>query len=87
MTVEKCIAHCTSKGHAFAGLQWSEECFCGDKLDASKLGSNGCTMKCKGNDKQFCGAGQRLSVYKKAGGGTAVQSRKRHAKAHRRAVL
>lgn len=90
MTIEKCIEHCSSKGHVFAGTQWSEECWCGGTFDASTLGSNSCTMTCKGDESQYCGNGERLSVYKKLNAKVAAapaERVKRHANAHKRAVL
>ncbi|EJD47485.1 WSC-domain-containing protein [Auricularia subglabra TFB-10046 SS5] len=64
MTVDKCTAHCKSKGYAFAGLEWAQECWCDNKLDESKVGNYACDMPCEGDESTFCGASQRLAVYK-----------------------
>ncbi|TGO48765.1 hypothetical protein BCON_0230g00080 [Botryotinia convoluta] len=69
MTIEKCIDFCNSKGFSIAGLEYSTQCFCDDKMLAGRdpvpglIG--GCTMPCSGNDKQICGDAGLLSLYKK----------------------
>jgi len=73
MTIESCRAECSRRGFAFAGLQYSSQCFCGSthgqygqKSDAE------CNMPCAGNGGQRCGAAWRNSVWKSgaaAGGG------------------
>ncbi|KAA8912018.1 hypothetical protein FN846DRAFT_1019385 [Sphaerosporella brunnea] len=67
MTVPKCIDICTSKGYTYAGLEYAEECFCGNSIATNKLGAMKCTMKCAGDASQFCGGPVKLSVYKKSG--------------------
>ncbi|KZV98398.1 WSC-domain-containing protein [Exidia glandulosa HHB12029] len=64
MTVDTCTAHCKSKGFSFAGLEWAQECWCGNSLDQSTIGNYACDMECQGDAGQFCGASQRLAVYK-----------------------
>ena len=43
--------------------------YCGDSFNAGSVpapgGSNDCNMLCSGNNLQYCGAGNRLSVYEK----------------------
>ncbi|KAF5875032.1 putative wsc domain protein [Botrytis fragariae] len=69
MTIEKCIDYCNSKGFSIAGLEYSTQCFCDNKMLAGRdpvaglVG--GCTMPCSGNDKQICGDAGLLSLYKK----------------------
>ncbi|KAM0309892.1 hypothetical protein ACHAO8_008647 [Botrytis cinerea] len=69
MTVEKCIDFCNSKGFSIAGLEYSTQCFCDNKMLAGRdpvpgiIG--GCTMPCSGNDQQICGDSGLLSLYKK----------------------
>jgi len=65
MTVPKCIDHCNGKGYTFAGLQYGEECWCGNTVAPGKLGAMKCTMPCAGDDTQFCGGPVKLSLYKK----------------------
>jgi hypothetical protein len=65
MTPQKCIATCIEKGFKVAGLEYAEECYCGNALNnaASKTKESDCNMPCKGDDDQLCGAGNRLSLY------------------------
>ncbi|RPB22743.1 WSC-domain-containing protein [Terfezia boudieri ATCC MYA-4762] len=65
MTIEKCIDYCVSKGQTYAGLQYSNECYCGTSIAADRKGGYLCAMPCTGNASEICGDGQRLSVYKK----------------------
>ncbi|KAL2210725.1 hypothetical protein CC79DRAFT_527896 [Sarocladium strictum] len=65
MTPEKCIATCVANGFKIAGLEYSEECFCGNALNngAPKTAESDCNMACAGDATQMCGAGNRLSIY------------------------
>ncbi|ORY14042.1 hypothetical protein BCR34DRAFT_647305 [Clohesyomyces aquaticus] len=65
MTVEKCKDFC--KGTQFFGTEYGGECYCGASLGgaAEKRAESECGYLCKGNEKEFCGAGGRLTVYKK----------------------
>lgn len=65
MTVEGCIEHCSGKGYTYAGLQYREECWCGNTIAPGRLGAQKCTMPCGGNPAQYCGGPQRLSLYRK----------------------
>ena len=50
------------QGYKFAGTQYTNWCFCGDKYDTLGLATN-CDMKCAGNPNQICGGGWANSVY------------------------
>lgn len=65
MTPQRCIATCIANGFKVAGLEYSEECFCGNALNnaASKTAESECNMPCAGDSSQLCGAGNRLSLY------------------------
>ncbi|KAK4158470.1 putative fungistatic metabolite [Chaetomidium leptoderma] len=65
MTIEACLAFCTSKGFAYAGTEYSVECFCGSGLAATadKVADSVCNMPCSGDATQPCGAGSRLSIF------------------------
>lgn len=68
MTVENCVNYCTGKNYAVAGLEYSGECYCGNALAAGATAApaGDCKMTCSGNGLQYCGAGGRLNIYKKA---------------------
>ncbi|KAI9818427.1 MAG: hypothetical protein M1827_000486 [Pycnora praestabilis] len=65
MTVESCVAFCTSKGMPYAGVEYAQECYCDSaiRLEATTTSSGDCSMTCTGNGKEYCGAGNRLNVY------------------------
>lgn len=53
------------------GLEYGQECFCGNVLAGSDGSSESreaeeeeCDMKCAGDGRSKCGSGDRLSVYK-----------------------
>lgn len=65
MTIETCLAHCRTSGHMYAGVQYSNECWCG--YDYNKHGvadEADCNKTCSGNDDQFCGGTFRNSVFR-----------------------
>ncbi|KAF9492944.1 WSC-domain-containing protein [Pleurotus eryngii] len=63
-TIEFCLATRSMHGFAYAGLEFGDECFCGNTLGSStKAADSQCTMACKGNIKQFCGGPDRLTLY------------------------
>ncbi|KAH7166532.1 glyoxal oxidase N-terminus-domain-containing protein [Dactylonectria macrodidyma] len=64
-TPESCIAKCIANGFKIAGMEYSEECYCGNALNnaAKKTTESDCNMPCSGDSSQMCGAGNRLSLY------------------------
>ncbi|KAF7951375.1 hypothetical protein EAE96_006690 [Botrytis aclada] len=76
MTVPLCMAFCKSNGYAYAGIEYTRECYCAQYLSAlaSKVDDAKCDLPCKGNTSQICGGSWTLSVYlqdgsKKGGAG------------------
>ncbi|KAI8684143.1 WSC domain-containing protein [Fusarium keratoplasticum] len=78
MTVPMCLEFCTFNGteYAFAGLEWSRECWCAPYLSAlsEKLHDDNCTNPCEGNSSQVCGGPLKLSIYELSKGGDAPDS-------------
>lgn len=68
MTVELCYAFCTPLFSMF-GLEYGGECYCGDLLQIGSVlaATTDCNMVCDGNAYEYCGAGNRLDVYRKNG--------------------
>lgn len=68
MTVEACATFCN--GAAYFGVEYGRECYCGSTLRASgtQQPATDCSMTCAGNGQEYCGAGNRLNVYKSGGG-------------------
>lgn len=67
MTVDMCIKYCKSKGFPLAGVQYANECYCGNRIPKERYGLQRCLMPCIGNKDQFCGGPGRMNVYKKKG--------------------
>lgn len=69
VTIESCLAFCAGKKMKLAGMEYADECYCGNALAAgSKLGaSTACTMPCAGNATEWCGGPSALSVWSVTG--------------------
>ncbi|KAI0122886.1 hypothetical protein BJ170DRAFT_116294 [Xylariales sp. AK1849] len=63
MTLDTCAVFCA--GYTYFGTEYGRECYCGNEFSqgSSSASAGDCAMVCEGNGKQFCGAGNRLSVY------------------------
>ncbi|EUC35845.1 hypothetical protein COCVIDRAFT_88427 [Bipolaris victoriae FI3] len=66
---EWCLSKCQEFGFMHAGLEYGQECFCGDLDGIEKAGSkpapeSECNMSCPGQPEAICGQGNRLSHYK-----------------------
>ncbi|KAM0285986.1 hypothetical protein ACHAQH_001175 [Verticillium albo-atrum] len=64
MTLDKCADFCSA--FTYFGAEYGRECWCGNALDSSSSPApvEECSMKCAGNPLQFCGAGNRLELYR-----------------------
>lgn len=62
MTAAKCAVNCAD--FKYFGTQWGRECYCGSTAPTVSAPSAECSMPCAGDDKELCGAGMRLNVYK-----------------------
>ncbi|KAJ8496398.1 hypothetical protein ONZ51_g1161 [Trametes cubensis] len=65
MTVESCVSFCSSQDFNFAGLEYAQECWCGDEIanGGTNATESDCNFACTGDASEICGAGNRLSVY------------------------
>ncbi|KAI9457229.1 copper radical oxidase [Lactarius psammicola] len=68
-SAESCTAACFASGYPLAGMEYSQECYCG-----TAIGSNGapasagdCDMVCSGASSELCGGPNRLNVYNYTG--------------------
>ncbi|CAK5265078.1 unnamed protein product [Mycena citricolor] len=69
LTQETCISSCDSLGYTYAGMQFGQECWCGNSLANGQGGltsSSECNMPCKGDASETCGASYRLSLFSKS---------------------
>jgi choice-of-anchor C domain-containing protein len=62
MTPQKCISLCNQKGFKYAGVQYSNQCFCGNSYGKYGVATN-CDMPCSGNRDKMCGGFWANSVY------------------------
>jgi hypothetical protein len=65
MTVESCIDFCDGRDYEYAGLEWYQECYCGNFIinGGAETTASDCSFTCSGDLTQVCGAGNRLSMY------------------------
>ena len=64
VTIESCINACQSAGYSVAGLEFANECYCGDSIDnGATPASSGCDMACSGNTAETCGGAARINLY------------------------
>ncbi|KAF7933528.1 uncharacterized protein EAE98_003237 [Botrytis deweyae] len=67
MTVDICTAACQEGGYSLAGVEYADECWCGNQLSnggaLAPEGVSGCSTLCAGNSSEFCGGTNRLDVY------------------------
>lgn len=58
---------CSSKGYAYAGADYGRESWCANALANAlmPLANSSCSMLCPGNKAEYCGAGSKLSVWKR----------------------
>lgn len=69
VSIENCTTAC--QGYAYAGMEYSQECYCGNSLSAGSVladggadpNANGCSMTCGANTTEYCGGPNRLSLY------------------------
>ena len=67
-TVQSCLKRCSDYGYPAGGLEYSEECYCGDVAEIAANGGvmrpeSECNMLCNGDPYHLCGGQQRLQLY------------------------
>lgn len=65
-TVEACLNQCAAFGYPAAGLEYGEQCFCGDVsdvVDGTFVSDSECNMPCSGDPIHLCGANNLMSTY------------------------
>ncbi|KAJ6549867.1 WSC domain-containing protein [Mycena capillaripes] len=63
MTVESCLDSCAAGGYILAGVEFGDECYCGNALLYVYGVSEACDMACSGNTSEFCGGPKALNLY------------------------
>ncbi|EJT99498.1 WSC-domain-containing protein, partial [Dacryopinax primogenitus] len=59
-TVESCQQFCSTGGYVYAGVEYGNECYCGNSLSN---GPSDCNVVCAGNSRETCGGSFRLNLY------------------------
>ncbi|KAF7363206.1 WSC-domain-containing protein [Mycena venus] len=63
MTVESCLDSCQAGGYALGGVEFGDECYCGNALLYGYGTSTACNKPCSGNTSELCGGSKALNVY------------------------
>jgi hypothetical protein len=61
MTGARCIEKCRSQGFSYAGTQYGNQCFCGNRYGGNSSAT--CDSPCSGNPAEFCGGWYANSIY------------------------
>ncbi|EEB91925.1 hypothetical protein MPER_09643 [Moniliophthora perniciosa FA553] len=67
-TVSACLNQCAAFGYTAAGLEYGEECYCGDSFDiiprgGHKVPESACSTLCSGDILHYCGSNLHMNVY------------------------
>lgn len=66
MTEQACAIFCDTAGFKYAGVEYSQECFCSNTLTAAVATEASCSMTCSGDPDQLCGGPNRLNIFETA---------------------
>ncbi|KAI0398059.1 heme peroxidase [Xylariaceae sp. FL0594] len=64
MTLELCARSCD--GFTYFAAEYGRECYCGNSIDrrSNATDDSECYMPCAGDETEYCGAGNRLEMYR-----------------------
>ncbi|KZT03065.1 copper radical oxidase [Laetiporus sulphureus 93-53] len=67
-TVDACLNQCALFGYPAAGMEYGDECWCGDISDVLTNSpgfseQSDCSMPCSGDPEHLCGGPERLQLY------------------------
>ncbi|KAL8673659.1 MAG: hypothetical protein Q9168_001914 [Polycauliona sp. 1 TL-2023] len=64
-TNEKCIAACQAAGYTVAGMEFANECYCGNALinGPAVAAESQCNSACSGNAAEQCGGANRMTIF------------------------
>jgi len=65
VTVESCVSACQSQSFTIAGLEYAQECWCGNAINSpgTPISQSSCNQACIGNNMEVCGGPNALQVY------------------------
>ncbi len=61
-TPSSCVATCLGAGYAYAGVQYGNQCWCGNTFGSYGT-STACTMACSGDATKICGGFNANNIY------------------------
>lgn len=81
MTPKSCFNICGQSGYLYAGLEYGDECWCGNRVSskATLVDGSRCNMNCSGDATQTCGGSEVLNLYNGTYNSSAAQYPPRHA--------
>jgi len=67
-TANNCLSQCQKFGFPAGGMEYADECYCGDPSDLTTVGAtfqpdSACAMPCSGNGSTICGGPNLISYY------------------------
>ncbi|KAF8264446.1 copper radical oxidase [Lactarius quietus] len=67
-SAQNCLSLCSAYGYPAAGMEYGQECWCGDVADITNNGGttaaeSDCSMPCSGDSLYACGGSWRLQLY------------------------
>ncbi|EKM51417.1 uncharacterized protein PHACADRAFT_263528, partial [Phanerochaete carnosa HHB-10118-sp] len=67
-SAETCLSQCSAFGYGAAGMEFADECYCGDVSDFTNnspgfANETDCNIACSGDAIHICGGANRLSYY------------------------
>ena len=64
---DRCVERCRKEGYSLAGMQFGNECFCGERsineIKKHKIEEERCNKKCPGEPSEVCGGYLTMNVY------------------------
>jgi len=65
VTVESCVKECGKQSFTIAGLEYAQECWCGNDIRSpgAPISQGACNQACIGNKTEVCGGPDALQVY------------------------
>ncbi|KAH8984568.1 WSC domain-containing protein [Lactarius hatsudake] len=65
VTVESCVSTCQSQSFTIAGLEFGQECWCGNQIQSpgASIAQSSCNKACTGDSTEVCGGPDALQVY------------------------
>ncbi|KAJ7222105.1 WSC domain-containing protein [Mycena pura] len=63
MTVQSCLDSCGAGGYILGGLEFGDECYCGNAILYVYPSSEACLTPCAGNTSEICGGPDALDLY------------------------